>query len=159
MSEVYEATQIVLAVGQVSYLIGRLSVGTAVQIAKVLNTVYLSKWRGKTTLNRFRNIKGDDFAFVNVHTEDRTVASAIEKEMEVHGILLARLPDLCGGDQNTQYVISPSDMGKFKAFLIDHNFGPHGKVRVGLISAADYAATAQRSDGRDTPEFQNLQRR
>ena len=38
------------------------------------------------------------------------ILHAIEKEMKQHGILYARLPDLCGGDNRTQYVISPSDM-------------------------------------------------
>ena len=156
MSEVYDATQILLVTGKCCYLIGSISITAAIQIAKVLNTIYLSKWRGKTSLNRFRNIKGDDFTFINVRSEDLKILAAIEKEMEAHGILLAKLPDLCGGDQNTQYVISPSDAAKFKAFLLDHTHGAYKNVRVGVIQASDYANTAVRSDGVETPEFQTL---
>lgn len=157
MSEVYEAAQILLVTGQFSYVIGKLTVATALQIAKVLNTVYLSKWQGKTSLNRFRNIKGDDFIYINVRSEDRNALAAIEKEITSHGILLARLPDLCGGDRNTQYVISPSDVQKFKIFLLDHNSGRHKNIRVGMISASDYADTARLPDGQNTPEFEQLQ--
>ena len=158
MSEVYEATQIILIAGKFGYMVGRMSLVTALQVAKVLNTVYLSKWKGKTSLNRFRHIKGEEFTFINVNSENRKILSIIEKEMEAHGILLARLPDLCGGDQNTQYIISPSDAAKFKAFLIDHNYGQYGKIHVGVISAADYASTSQKVDGETTPDFKDLQR-
>ncbi|MCD8076426.1 MAG: hypothetical protein LUF27_15620 [Lachnospiraceae bacterium] len=158
MSEVQDACQIVLVTGKSAYWVGKITSEAAMMILKLMNTVYLAKWKGATTLNRFRNIKGDDFMFINASTEDRALLQHIEKEMEDHGILLARLPDLCGGDGRTQYVISPSDAAKFKAFLLDHNAGRFREVKVGPISAEDYARTGIDRHGNETPEMQELAR-
>lgn len=158
MSEVQDACQIVLVTGKSAYWIGKISMKITMMIMKLMNTIYLAKWKGATTLNRFRNIKGDDFMFINASTEDRGLLQRIEKEMEDHGILFARLPDLCGGDGRTQYVISPSDAAKFKAFLLDHNAGKYSDVKVGPISAEDYARTGVDRNGQETPEMQSLSR-
>lgn len=157
MSEVGEAVQVLMITEQTAVLLGNMAIKTAMLIAKVMNTVYLSKWQGATTLNRFRNIKGDNFVFVNAATEDNAVLQQIEKELTDHGILFARLPDLCGGDGRTQYVISPSDMEKFKAFLLDHNNGAQRGIKVGLIGPEDYVQTAVREDGALTPEYSDLE--
>lgn len=157
MSEVGEAVQVLMITEQTAVLLGNMAIKTAMLIAKVMNTIYLSKWQGATTLNRFRNIKGDNFAFVNAATEDNAVLQQIEKELTDHGILFARLPDLCGGDGRTQYVISPSDMEKFKAFLLDHNNGAQRGIKVGLIGPEDYVQTAVQEDGALTPEYSGLE--
>ncbi|MCD7744121.1 MAG: hypothetical protein LUI13_02315 [Lachnospiraceae bacterium] len=158
MSEVQDACQIVIVTGKSAYWIGKITTQLTMMILKLMNTIYLAKWKGATTLNRFRNIKGDDFMFINASTEDRALLQHIEKEMEDHGILFARLPDLCGGDGRTQYVISPSDSAKFKAFLLDHNAGKYRDVKVGPISAEDYARSGIDRNGRETPEMQELSR-
>jgi len=158
MSEVQDACQIVLVTGKSAYWVGKITSEVAMMILKLMNTVYLAKWKGATTLNRFRNIKGDDFMFINASTENRALLQHIEKEMEDHGILLARLPDLCGGDGRTQYVISPTDAAKFKAFLFDHNAGRFREVKVGPISAEDYARTGIDRHGNETPEMRELAR-
>ncbi|MCD8013387.1 MAG: hypothetical protein LUG99_09455 [Lachnospiraceae bacterium] len=158
MSEVQDACQIVIVTGKSAYWIGKITTQLTMMILKLMNTIYLAKWKGATTLNRFRNIKGDDFMFINASTEDKALLQHIEKEMEDHGILLARLPDLCGGDGRTQYVISPSDSAKFKAFLLDHNAGRYRDVKVGPISAEDYARSGIDRNGRETPEMQELSR-
>lgn len=157
MSEVGEAVQVLMITEQTAVLLGNMAIKTAMLIAKVMNTIYLSKWQGATTLNRFRNIKGDNFAFVNAATEDNAVLQQIEKELTDHGILFARLPDLCGGDGRTQYVISPSDLEKFKAFLLDHNSGAQRGIKVGLIGPEDYVQTAVREEGALTPEYSDLE--
>ena len=101
--------------GRGAMLIGNISLKLAMQFVKLLNTIYLAKWEGSVSLNRLRQIKGDDFVFINVSSEQKEDLAAIEKEMKSHGILYARMPDLCGGDARTQYAIASSDAVKMKA--------------------------------------------
>ena len=108
--------------------------------------------------NRLRQIKGDDFVFINVSSEKKEDLAAIEKEMKAHGILYARMPDLCGGDARTQYVIAASDAVKMKAMLLDHTAGPNRHIRVGPISEADYMMTGKKADGTDTKEMEALKK-
>ncbi len=156
MSEVGDACQIILVTGKGAYYLGKITTQAAMMVMKVMNTVYLSKWNGVTTLNRFRAIKGDEFMFINISTENRIDLQGIYKEMQDHGILLAQLPDLCGGDGRTQVVISPSDAAKFKAFLLDHSAGKYKDIKVGQISAEDYARTGYDSQNKETPEMSDL---
>lgn len=156
MNEVYEASQILLVTGRGAYVLGNITLKAALSVLKILNTLYLAKWKGKVSMNRMRHIKGDDFQFINIGTEDKSKLKYIEKEMKAHGILFAKLPDLCGGDGRTQYVIPPSDAAKFKAFLLDHANGPLKDIKVGPISAADYARTGMDSRGNPTPEMTSL---
>ena len=144
MSEVQDAIQIL-------YLTGQISGAAAQMVYKILNTVYLSKWKGKTSFSRLRQIKGEEALFLNAATEDRLALRRIEQEMKAHGILFARLPDLCGGDGRTQYVISPSDLPKFKIFLLDHQAGPYGSISVGLIRPSDYIKSGVDPKGNPTP--------
>ena len=120
MSEVSDTIQLIVISGKVMFLAGNLSLKAAILTAKTLDTIYLAKWKGSVSYARLRKIKGDEVQFLNVSTEEKKILHAIEKEMKQHGILYARLPDLCGGDNRTQYVISPSDMVKCRAFLLDH---------------------------------------
>ncbi len=156
MSEINDAMQLIIVTGKGAYLISNMTVKSAVLVLKVLNTIYLAKWHGRVSLNRLRRICGGDFVFVNVNTEDSKIFKSIEKEMKAHGILYARLPDLCGGDRRTQYVIPPADMIKLKAFLLDHREGKHKDVKVGPISPEDYAKTGITAAGRPTPELAEL---
>lgn len=156
MSEVSDATQIVIVTGKSAYLLGNITVKSAAFVLKVLNTIYLAKWKGRVSLNRFRRICGGDFLFINANTEDPQILRAIEKELTAHGILFSRLPDLCGGDGRTQYVIPPADTAKLKAFLLDHQHGRYGSVKVGPISPEDYARTGIQVDGQMTQELADL---
>lgn len=156
MSEVSDATQIVIVTGKSAYLLGNITVKSAAFVLKVLNTIYLAKWKGRVSLNRFRRICGGDFLFINMSTEDPQILHAIEKELTAHGILFSRLPDLCGGDGRTQYVIPPADTAKLKAFLLDHQHGRYGSVKVGPISPEDYARTGLQVDGQMTHELADL---
>ncbi len=158
MSEVGDAIQIVMMSGRgVSFLL-HCTVKTAVSIVKMLNTLYLSKWEGKTSFNRLRSVKGDDLMFINVSTEDKAALSAIEKSFKGHGILFARLPDLCGGDGRTQYVISSSDIPKMKAMLIDHKNSSYAAVSVAPIGETEYVNTGIKKDGSPTAEYSELQK-
>jgi len=156
MSEVGDAVQVVLLCGRGAMLVGNISLKLAIQIAKLMNTIYLAKWEGSVSLNRLRQIKGDDFVFINVASEQKEDLAAIEKEMKSHGILFARMPDLCGGDARTQYAIASSDAVKMKAMLLDHTAGPNSHIRVGPISEADYMMTGKKADGTDTKEMEAL---
>lgn len=158
MSEVQDACQIVLVAGKGAYWVGKIQMKLAMSILKLLNTIYLAKWKGEASLNRFRNIKGDNYLFVNVNTEDDHTLKEIEKELKNHGILFARMPDLCGGDGRTQYVISPSDAAKFKSFLIDHNEGKNCEIKVGTIDVEDYMQSGYDEHGKETPEMKKLNR-
>lgn len=158
MSEVSDAIQILVVSGKMLYLFSRLSMQTVMLTAKILNTLYLSKWQGSVSFARFRKIKGENIQFINISTEDLQILKYIEYEMKAHGILFAKMPDLCGGDGRTQYVISPDDMIKFKAFLLDHAVGKHKDVKVGPISPADYAQSGIAQDGVPTPQMQEFTR-
>lgn len=158
MSEVSDAIQILVVSGKMLYLFSRLSMQTVMLTAKILNTLYLSKWQGSVSFARFRKIKGENIQFINISTEDPQILKYIEYEMKAHGILFAKMPDLCGGDGRTQYVISPDDMIKFKAFLLDHAVGKHKDVKVGPISPADYAQSGIAQDGVPTPQMQEFTR-
>lgn len=158
MSEVSDATQIVLVMGRGGYLLGRITVRMAIAVYKLLNTLYLAKWRGKTSFNHLRQAKGDDLLFINMNTEDERELLAIEEEMKEHGIMYARLPDLCGGDHRTQYVISQSDAERFRAFLLDHGVGAFKRIKVGPVRPEDYIATGEdEQTHRKTEEAQRLE--
>ena len=156
MSEVGDAVQVVMLFGRGAMLVGNISLKLAMQIVKLMNTIYLAKWEGKVSLNRLRQTKGDDFVFINVSSEKMEDLAAVEKEMKAHGIMFARMPDLCGGDARTQYAIASSDAVKMKAMLLDHTAGPNRHIRVGPISEADYMMTGKRADGTDTKEMNAL---
>lgn len=158
MSEVGDAVQVVMLCGRGAMLIGNISLKLAMQFVKLLNTIYLAKWEGSVSLNRLRQIKGDDFVFINVSSEQKEDLAAIENEMKSHGILYARMPDLCGGDARTQYAIASSDAVKMKAMLLDHTAGPNRHIRVGPISEADYMMTGKKADGTDTKEMEALKK-
>ena len=158
MSEVSDAVQVVMLCGRGAMLVGNISLKLALQIAKLFNTLYLAKWKGSVSFNRLRQTKGDDLIFINVSSEKAEDLAAVEKEMKAHGILYARMPDLCGGDARTQYAISTSDAVKMKAMLLDHASGPNSRVRVGPISEKDYMMTGIRPDGSATKEMDDLER-
>lgn len=157
MNEVSDAIQIIVVSGKAAYVLGEITLKAALEIIKLLNTLYLSKWNGKVSMSRMRQIKGDDFTFINVATEQKNALKYVEKEMKDHGILFAKLPDLCGGDGRTQYVIPSSDAVKFKAFLLDHANGKYADLKVGPISAQDYIRTRTEPTGKQTPEAARLE--
>lgn len=156
MSEVNDAIQIIMTAGKGAYLLSGITIKAAAGTMKTLNTIYLSKWRGKVELNRLRQIKGDDFLFVNVATEDKKILKEIEREMKEHGILFARMPDLCGGDGQTQYAMAVSEVSKLKSMMLDHHNGKYGYVLVGPIKPLDYTQTGMTKDGKTTREMEEL---
>ena len=157
MSEVSDACQIVMISGKMIAVSASLSLKLAMLMIKIYNSIYLGKWKGKTAFQRFRAIKGDDYEFINICSENPEKLAAIEKEMEAHNLLFARLPDLCGGDGNTQYVIARSDLNIFAAFLMDHMHGDYQSIKVGPIAESDYAKSAVHPEsGEYTQEFQDL---
>jgi hypothetical protein len=81
MSEVSDATQIVLLTARGGYLLGRISIAMAIRTLKLLNTLYHAKWKGKTSFNRLRQTKGEDMLFVNVSTEKESLLKLIEEEL------------------------------------------------------------------------------
>ena len=159
MSEVGDACQVVMVSGRMIVGAGTLSLKMAMLLMKILNTIYLGKWKGSTSFKRFRAIKGDDYEFINICSENPETLAKIEREMEAHSLMFARLPDLCGGDGNTQYVIARSDMQAFAAFLMDHNHGELKNIKCGPITESDYARTAVHPEsGEYTEEFKDLNR-
>ena len=137
MSEVGEASQVVIATGRGAYLLAGIAFKAAVGVVKLINTIHLSKWKGRTHLGRLRAIKGEDMLYLNAGTEDKKVLRKIQKEMKKHGILFVRMPDLCGGDGRTQYAISVSDAPKVRALLINHAMGPFKDTYLGMMSEKD----------------------
>lgn len=158
MSEVSDATQIVLLTARGGYLLGRISLSMAVRTLKLLDTLYHAKWKGKTSFNRLRQTKGEDMIFVNISTEKESLLKLIEAEMTAHQIMFARLPDLCGGDGRTQYAVSQADTERFKAFLLDHGTGPNRTVLVGPVRPEDYLATGEDTMKNPTPQMIRLEK-
>ena len=156
MSEVSDATQIIVVAGRAFYMLGKIDLKLAMQIIKLINTVYLSKWKGKAGLGRLRQIKGDDLMYLNVGSENKADLKRIEREMRDHGILFARMPDLCGGDGRTQYTVAVSDAAKVRALLIDHPQGKNRDISIGMLSEKEYFSTAFDRDGKPTPEMWDL---
>ena len=66
MSEVGDACQIVMISGRMIAATADLSVKTALLMMKIYNSLYLGKWKGKVSFQRFRAIKGDEFEFINI---------------------------------------------------------------------------------------------
>ena len=158
MSEVNDAVQVIMVAGRTIYMANRISSRMLSSFIKMMNTIYLSKWKGSASLHRLRQIKGDDMVFINVSSERPSDLASVEKEMKAHGILFARMPDLCGGDGRTQYAIAASDLPKLKPMLLDHAVGKEKKIRVGLISEKDYLGTGFTAEGTSTPEYEDLQK-
>ena len=70
MSEVSDATQIIMMTARGGYLLGKISIAMASRTLKLLDTLYHAKWKGKTSFNRLRQTKGEDLLFINISTED-----------------------------------------------------------------------------------------
>lgn len=162
MSEMQDTVQIIAITAQAgAKILGfgfRLAKATGITVAKLLNTLYLAKWKGKTSFNRFRAIKGEEMQFMCIHTEDKAKIRQIFNEMKKHGILTGRLPDLCKNDGMVQFIISPSDMRKMEAFLINHSRGKNKDIKVEPISATTYQKTGFDKDGKPTQEMQDLEK-
>ena len=83
----------------------------------------------------------------------------MEKQMKVYGITFACMPDLCGGDDRTQYAFSPKDAVRFRMFL--RNQAERKKdhpdlSEIRIISAEDYANTGYDSSDNPTPELDEI---
>ena len=158
MNEVGDATQIVVVAGKGAYLLGQITLKAAIQFFKLIHTIRMAKWKGKARLGRLRAIKGDDMMYLNAGSEDKEQLKQIQKEMKQHGILFARMPDLCGGDGRTQYAVAVSDAPKVRALLIDHAMGPYRDTYLGMLNEKDYLSTAFTRNGQPTPETQEMWR-
>ena len=158
MSEIQETVQIIEISAKGGYWGVRIAKEAMLAFVKLLNTLYLAKWKGDTSLRRFQAIRGNEMQFFNIGTEDKAALKAIYQSMKEHGILVGRLPDLCGGDGKTQVVISPCDMSKMESFLLDHQKGKYGDIKINPISAADYERTGHTPEGELTPEYANLEK-
>lgn len=134
-----------------------------IAMMKLINTLYLSKWRGKTNLTRMRAIKGESLAFFQVASENRVGLRNIERMLKKHGVMFAKLPDLCGGDLRTQYAFSPADAEKMQLFLQNYqdsfvnSNGKYNKPRIEVITGKDYERTGYRKTGEKTQEYRELE--
>lgn len=162
MSEVSDALQMIEVSGKGIKFAGKLTMKAFMQLLKLLNTLYLAKWKGKTNFTRLRNVKGEDLSFFQVGTEDRKSRKRIEKQLKKHGIMFARLPDLCKGDGKIQYAFSPSDAQKMQLFMQNYmqeytqSNGKRNNVKVEMISGSDYEKTGY-VNGEKTEEYQDLE--
>ena len=93
MSEVGEACQMVIATAKGAFVLGKVGCKVGVQCVKLINTIWLSKWKGRTFLGRLRAIKGEDMMYLNAGSEDKHELKKIEKELKAHGILFAKIVD------------------------------------------------------------------
>ena len=157
MSEVSDATQIIMMTARGGYLLGKISIAMASRTLKLLDTLYHAKWKGKTSFNRLRQTKGEDLLFINISTEDEEKLRLVERELDAHQIMFARLPDLCGGDGRTQYAISQSDMEHFRAFLLDHGDGRYRDILVGPVRPEDYLSTGEDDLRNKTSQMKDLE--
>jgi len=132
-------------------------------LVKLIDTLYLAKWKGKAGINRLRAVKGESLSFFQIHSEKFGDLRKIESQLKKHGIMYAKLPDLCGGDGNTQYAFSPSDAEKMKLFIKNYEEGfvtSNGKrnnIKFSLITGEDYERTGYK-DGKKTKEYEDLEK-
>lgn len=136
---------------------GEAAKGTFLAVVKLMNTLYLAKWKGKTNMSRFRAIKGEQMQFMSIGTENPGEIKAIFKELKQHGILYTQLPDLKYGDGKIQFVISPSDMGRMEAFLINHSKGKLSGIKVGPINVDEYVKTGYDEGWKPTRNLRDLE--
>jgi hypothetical protein len=131
---------------------------------KLINTIYLAKWKGKASLNHLRAVKGESLAFFQVWSEKKDNLVKIEKELKKHGIMFAKLPDLCGGDGRTQYAFSPADAEKFQLFLKNYkddyvrSNGQRSNIKVELVTGKDYERSGYDANGNKTAEYEDLEK-
>lgn len=166
MGDIEESCQVLILIGKFAYQAGSILCKTALASSQVMGMIYMSKWKGKSSYKRLLNVKGEEngLLFVNIGLEKDSRKNAarirgIEKELKKYGIMFARLPDLCGGDGNTQICISARDAKKLEAMMRTHMNGKYKDVPVMEISQVDYTQTGKRADGTNTPEMDILQSR
>lgn len=156
-----EEADVVIRVVDMWYRIQDVYLRRALAIAKFLRNLYLADWVGKGNYHHLLSAckaKGDSLVFINANTEDTEALKVIEKEMKKHGIMFAKMPDLCGGDGRTQYAIPGSNIPAFKAFQSDHSRGEFRDIFVGEISITDYMDTGKQRDGKNTPEYEEIKK-
>lgn len=152
-----------MIIGKAIYQLKDVMVYTAVLSAQSMNVIYSAKWKGKTSFKRLLNMKGEQngLLFLNVGLEpdssvNRKKFRAIENELKKHGIMYAIMPDLCGGDGNTQICVSAVDAKKVEAMLHSHMHGKNKDVYMAEISEYDYTMTGKEGDGSPTEKMQEL---
>lgn len=152
-----------MIIGKAIYQLKDVMVYTAVLSAQSMNVIYSAKWKGKTSFKRLLNMKGEQngLLFLNVGLEpdssvNRKKFRAIENELKKHGIMYAIMPDLCGGDGNTQICVSTVDAKKVEAMLHSHMHGKNKDVYMAEISEYDYTMTGKEGDGSPTKKMQEL---
>ena len=156
MAEAGDAVQLVIAAARGGYLLARGSYLLLLKMLQLTQSLYYSNWAGSVKYKKLIKMKGPDLVFLNAGTEDPAVLAAIEKNMEEHGVLFARLPDLCGGDGRTQYAIGSDDVAKMRAVLLDHANGKYKTIRFGPISEAEYLHTGIGPDGKENEELHRM---
>ena len=156
MAEAGDAVQLVIAAARGGYLLAKGSYLLLLKMLQLTQALYYSNWAGSVKYKKLIKMKGPDLVFLNAGTEDPAVLAAIEKNMEDHGVLFARLPDLCGGDGRTQYAIGSDDVAKLRAVLLDHANSKHKDIRFGPISEAEYLHTGIGPDGKENEELRRM---
>lgn len=152
-----------MTIGKAVYHLNNVLVRTAVRSAQMMHVIYSAKWKGKTSFKRLLNMKGEQngLLFLNVglepdSSENRKKFRAIQNELKKHGIMYAVMPDLCGGDNNTQICVSAVDAKKVEAMLHSHMHGKYRDVYIAEISEYDYTMTGRKIDGSLTAQMQEL---
>ena len=156
MAEAGDAVQLVIAAARGGYLLAKGSYLLLLKMLQLTQALYYSNWAGSVKYKKLIKMKGPDLVFLHAGTEDPAVLAAIEKNMEDHGVLFARLPDLCGGDGRTQYAIGSDDVAKMRAVLLDHANSKHKDIRFGPISEAEYLHTGIGPDGKENDELRRM---
>ena len=144
MAEAGDAVQLVIAAARGGYLLAKGSYLLLLKMLQLTQSLYYSNWAGSVKYRKLIKMKGPDLVFLNAGTEDAAALEAIEKNMEEHGVLFARLPDLCGGDGRTQYAIGSDDACKMRAVLLDHANSKYRNIRFGPISESSHRHRAGR---------------
>lgn len=165
IGDINEACQVVIIIGRMAYRTGNVLIQTALFSARTMSTIAHAKWRGKTSYKNLLRKKGEEngLLFLNIGLEpdskkNRRKINAIKKELKEHGIMYAVMPDLCGGDGNTQIAISAIDAKKMEAMLYSHMHGKNKDIYIAEISEFDYTMTGRRLNGQPTQNMQDLQK-
>ncbi len=175
--EISDIIQIANIMIRVSSSILRISI-------RVFCSIYLGKWHGKESLNRLHSTCGSHIAYLEINSQNSKILNAtIAKTLKKYNILYARLPDLNKKDGRTQFAFNADQVTSMQAALnyyaslkneklesLKKQFGENSNAfkeakkkldnempSIKVISANDYAISRLDENGKETPEYIELE--
>lgn len=149
---------------------------------KIFTVLYYAKHEGQTSFRRLTKA-ADQTAFLELGTQEESAVREFCRKLDAYKILYARLPDLNLSDRRCQIAFDASQAQAVQAVVnllsaerlqklqeLKSRHAPGSSKyqeekkeiearfpSVSFISASDYALTRLDKDGKETPEYQDLE--